>query len=204
MATLADYRTDLDNLLATAVDGATWTTALKDEALRQALAELDGHLVYETTVTIASSGYEQSLSAISDVIEVLAVAYPWTEGGSFAPDAWAAVRWRRLGPASIVFVGVQPQAGELIRVRYTKQHRIQDLDGAAATTAPDLVRRALARGAAAYACELRIRQLSENPAIPGEAPGLLRRLADGWRTEFLDGITRAQSRRAVAWPGIGL
>ena len=37
-ADLAAYRTTVDALLATAVDASTWTDAIKDQALRQALA----------------------------------------------------------------------------------------------------------------------------------------------------------------------
>ncbi len=46
-ADLAAYRTTVDALLATAVDASTWTDAIKDQALRQALAEYDDHFVYE-------------------------------------------------------------------------------------------------------------------------------------------------------------
>jgi hypothetical protein len=51
---LAGYRTDLDNLLATAVDSSTWTTAIKDQALREALAEFNMQLVYETDFTVTA------------------------------------------------------------------------------------------------------------------------------------------------------
>jgi hypothetical protein len=199
---LADYRTDLDNFLATAVDSSTWTTALKDEALRQALADLDGHLVYETTFTVVSAGYEQDLSAIPALYQVLALAYPWPEGARF--EEHSCVSWRLTGPNRVYFEHREAQAGDAIRVRYAMRHAIDDLDAAAATTVPEQLRRTLVRGAAAYCCELRIRQLSENPAEPKEAPSLLRQLADSWRAEFHADLSRTSTRRHVSWSSIGL
>jgi hypothetical protein len=202
MPALADFRSDLDNLLGTAVDSSTWTTAIKDESLRQAMADLNGHLVYETTFTVASSGHEQDFSSITDINELLTLAYPWADGWSFIEHI--CFNWRIIENNKIYFTLVEPQSGDEIRVRYTKLHEIENLDGAAATTLPDNLRRLITRGAAAHACTIRIRQLSENPAEPREAPGLLERLAKQWMDEFIDGITRAQSRRHVSWSGIGL
>jgi len=201
MAVLADYRSDVGNLLATAVDASTWTTALLDEALRRALGELNLLLVYESDFTVATGGYEQDLSSLTDIYTVLAVAYPWQEGWDFA--RYLAV-WRVVGPNKIYFSTVRPAAGETIRVRYCKQHKIDDLDSAAATTVPDLHRSLVALWAAAYACELRQRQLSENPALPNDAGKQLAGVAVCFRRRAQETISHIPPLGRLRWGNIGL
>lgn len=201
MPTLTDYRADLDALLATAPDASTWTDALLDEAIRQALEDVNHQLVYETSWTVQTGGNEQDLSSVTAMDEILAVAYPWYDGADWGAFA---TRWHLIEPTRLYFPDTPPSAGETIRVRYTQLHAIQSLDGAPATTLPDNLRRLFARGAAAHGCLLRVRQLSENPATPKEAISTLLKLADVWMDEFVRGLTRANSRRTVSWPRLGL
>jgi hypothetical protein len=201
MTTLADYRADLDGLLATAVDAATWTTALKDEALRLALRELDARLVVETSVTVTTGGASQDLSGIANLDEVLALAYPWSEGASFVQRT---VRWRYIGDQVVELEGCRPRPGEVIRVRHTQVHTLQDLDGAAATTVAERHRRLVGLAAAAWCCELRRRQVSENPATAPGAAHLLAELADHFRAAFAAHLTRAQTGGVLTWETIGM
>src|SRR5215204_1062360 len=124
MAILSEYRTALDNLLATAVDSSTWTSAIKDQALRMALDELNDQLVYETDFTVISAAYEQNLSTITAIKSVLALAYPWVAGSDFGR---CLATWRTVGVNLVYMEFVQPAVGDVIRVRYTKLHVIQDL-----------------------------------------------------------------------------
>ena len=94
MQGLTDYRSDLDNMLATAVDASTWTDAIFDQALCMALDTLNPLLVYETSFMVVSAGYEQDLSTISELGSVVALAYPWQEGSGFAG---ALATWRTVG-----------------------------------------------------------------------------------------------------------
>jgi hypothetical protein len=201
MTTLADYRSDLDNLLATAVDAATWPDALLDEALRRAVDELNLLLVYETNFTVATAGYEQDLSSLTDLYSVLAVAYPWQEGWDFAHTLAA---WRSVGHNKIYFTAVRPAVGETIRVRYAKLHKIDDLDSAAATTVPDAHRSLVALWAAAMACDLRQRQISENPALPKDAAKQLAGLAAAFRQRAQERISHIPPLGRLCWAGIGL
>jgi hypothetical protein len=204
---LTDARADLDALLATAVDAATWTNALKDEALRAALAAYGtSGPVYESTVTLAAGGAEQDLAALlPGLLTVEALAWPWSDGAPFAAQVAA---WRPTGaPGCVRFEegGGIPAAGEAARVRYRMTHTLDGLDGADATSVPDAHRRTLAAGAAEAACALRLRQIGENPAIPAEAAAALEAARARYARSFAEGLALLVARGPrPAWPGIGL
>jgi hypothetical protein len=201
MTTLTDYRADLDGWLATAVDAATWTSTLKDAALRLALREYDARLVYETSFTVATAGAQQNVSAIAGLDEVLALAYPWQEGADFAART---VCWRYAGDQTVLVKEVTPQLGQVIRVRHTRGHAIESLDGAPATTVPERHRGLIGLAAAAWCCELRRRQMSENPAIPEDAAQVLADLAEHFRELFQQGLAHAQTGGVLRWAAVGL
>lgn len=198
---LADYRSDLDSILATAVDASTWTDAIFDEGLRLALGELNNQLVYEDDFEVATTGYEQDLSGITDLFNILGLAYPWVEGSDFGR---CMTDWRWVGHNLVYFVDVQPQDGEIIRVRYSKLHKIDDLDSAASTTVPDAYRRLVGLWAAAYCCDLRVRQISEDPALPRAAAGDLRQVASGFRQLAKERISHIPPSKAINWYNLGL
>jgi hypothetical protein len=201
MPVLTDYRADVVNLLATAVDASTWTTDLLDGALRSALHDLDALLVYETDVTVATAGYEQSLAAITDLLAVLSLAFPWVDDGE-----WLVLQpqWRFIAPATVRFENVKPAAGEKIRVRYSKQHKIQNLDAAAATTVSDLHRGLVGLLAAGWACEMRYRQISENPAIPVQAGAHVWTAAGRFRDRAGEGMSRLAPIGRLKWGSVGV
>lgn len=201
MTTLIDYRADLDGRLATAVDAATWTAALKDAALRLALREYDARLVYESSLTVAAAGAQQDISAIAGLDEVLALAYPWQEGADFAAHT---ICWRYVDDQTLLVEEVSPQVGQVIRVRHTRGHTIESLDGAVATTVPERHRPLIGLAAAAWCCELRRRQVSENPAITEDAAQVLAELAEHFRELFQQGLARAQTGGVLRWAGVGL
>jgi hypothetical protein len=204
MTTLADVRSDVTTLLAGAVDSLTWTTTLLDAAIRLALAEVDGVLIYESDFTVSVTGREQDLSAVPDLLGVLALAYPWPGSMACGADfAQRLVAWRSVGHGRVILDRWEPQIGEVIRVRHTQRHTLADLDGAAATTVPEIYRPLLGLAAAAWVCDLRRRQLSENPAAPRDAAALLDRLAATYRGEFARRLT-PQLQPAPAWPSLGL
>jgi hypothetical protein len=201
-AVLADYRTELDNLLAVAVDSSTWTTAIKDEAIRRALEEYNDALVYETSFTVTSSDYQQDLSTLSALGQILVIAYPWTAD---APFAGRIIPFRTVDYQIVCLeIRQKPAVNDVLRVRYTKKHTIQNLDAAAATTIPDNHKRVLNLGAAGWACDLRIRQISENPAIPKDAANQLRQLREEYMDRFQRALGTTQQRIIPAWNSLGL
>lgn len=192
---LTDLRTDLDNLLATAVDSSTWTTTIKDQAVREATRQYDDFLVYESSFTVTTTGYEQDLATLPDLHQILALAWPWSTGDSFDH---AFVRWRYVTDQRVYIENGQPATGNTIRVRYRKLHKINGLDAALATTVFDRHRMLVALWAAAWACELRMRQLTENPAIPTQAYTQLASLALSFRKEA---DQRARNVQTLPGPG---
>jgi hypothetical protein len=203
MPALTDYRSDLDNLLATAVDSSTWTTAIKDEALRHALLEYNELNVYESSFTVSNSGEEQDLSSLTALNQILSLAWPWSDGEVYEHRL---VRWRYTANQTVYIEDGEPNANDLIRVRYTRLHAIQNLDGAAATTVPDRHRLLIGLLACAWASDLRIRQLSENPAIPKEAIRHLVDLAARFRAEASRRFHTIQTLPGPgpSWPTLGL
>lgn len=158
MTVLADYRSDVYNNLAAAADANKWTPTMLDTALRQALGEFNSLLVYEGSFTVITAGNQHDLTTISTINSVLSVAYPWVDGDSFGDKV---VEWRFVGENIIYLHNTQPAVGELIRVRYSKLHVIQNLDAAASTTVPEGYRVMVGLLAAAFACEMRLRQSGE-------------------------------------------
>lgn len=201
--TLTDLRADVDALLANGVDPATWSTALKDGGMRQALLvySLQGP-AYEADVIVTTAGHEQDLSALTGLLVIETIAWPWNDGLLLEDSA---VRWRQAGATTVRLDRAAPQAGDVMRVRYRRLHTIQGLDGAAQTTVPDVHRGAVAVGAAAGALGLRLRQISENPALPREAAPLLQRLRDEHEAQFVWLLERMQNRaRNPVWAAVGL
>lgn len=201
--TLSNLRADLAERLASAPDSATWTDALMDESIRQALQtySLQGP-AYEVDLEILIPSHEQDLAAIPDLLAIEYVAWPWRDG-LLIEDC--AVRWRRVGPTTIRFDRRAPQLGDTMRVRYRRAHTIEGLDSAATTTVIDAHRPIVATGAAAAILALRLRQISENPALPREAARELRVLRDQWEYDFGDLLERLGGGvQNPVWTRLGL
>ncbi len=201
MAVLSAYRTEVGAILATAVDASTWTTAIIDQALRMGLSELNDQLVYETSFTVTSTGYQQDLSGITAINRLLALAYPWEDGYEFGH---CIVPWRLVGNNIAYFTGAEPTENEVIRVRHSKLHVIQDLDAAVATTVPDQQQGLVTLWAAAYACDLRVRQVSENPALPRETANVLRGVAVIFRQRATNMLSHVPPLGRLRWGSIGM
>lgn len=202
MATLNDYRSAVRALLAATVDQETWTDALIDTALRRGLAAYDGRNVYESDFIVTTAGHTQDLATLApDLKDILSLAYPWYPHSRYDR---ATVRWRGVGDQRVVLGGYAPQVGETIRVRHTRRHTIENLDGATATTVPDRHLHLVALAGAWWACELRRRQLSENPAVPHTAAAVLGELAATLRADFFAVLETIQHGAQPEWSTIGL
>ncbi len=185
-------------------DGATWSDALLDEALRRSLRALDRFgPVYEATHTVSVAGADQDVSVLPGLLEVTGLAWPWMEEQPFEV---AVQRWRTLGEVGRVRLRSGcPAVGDALRVRYRKTHSLEGLDGATATTVPAALRATLAMGGACYAAQLRARQAIENPALPADSVERLR----AWATElerafFVELLACTRSEANPVWEGVGL
>ncbi len=200
---LTELRADVDALLAATIDTPTWSAALKDAAIRSTLQHYDLQgPIYEADLPVTTAGHEQPLGALAGLLLVELIAWPWHDGLAIEERA---AHWRLVGPATVRFDSVAPQVGDLLRVRYRRTHTLAGLDGAADTTVPDAHRFVLAEGAAAAALALRLRQISENPALPGAAAAQLQALHEAHASRFVWLLERMQGAAlGPVWAGVGL
>ena len=145
--------------------GDRFASGLLDEALRQALAAYSqsSPRLLSGTLTLVSTGEMQSLAALSGLMEVVELVFPYDAAASlYRPYAqpWQ-FAWRDGSP--LLWLGGQPvpQAGEVLHVTYTAAHTIQGLDEALATTLPVEHEAAISSGAAALAANARALRLVE-------------------------------------------
>lgn len=83
-------------------------------------------------------------------------------------------------------------------------YTISSLDSANVTTLPDNMITTIAVGAAYHSCLIRLRQISENPALPATADEQLRNLAQQWNVLFAERLDRVAQRINPTWGNIGL
>lgn len=162
MSTLAQLEARLAARLVDAANAVFATTTL-DESLRAALSDYTAAapLTMETVLVLPGAGREVALNGVSGLIGVTDVWWPFDTGA----EAWPPNRvrgfrlwWDDAQPVLFLesLAGGQPQAGDELRLWYTKPHTIQNLDSGATTTLPAHHESALVTGAAGYAA------LSEN------------------------------------------
>ena len=199
MTTLADFRVDLRAILAG--DSTVWTDAIVDEALRAGL-DVYGALapVLESSFAVATGGYSQDISSVTDLQTLLAVAWPWEDGAGFA-DYMIGWRWSAEGT---IILGYEAQAGDVLRLRYRRRQRIDDLDGAAATTIWASEERLFLLYAAAIACDLRGDVLGNSRTAGQDVLPQLAKRAARLRADADDLLVALRGGSGVAWGGVGL
>ena len=162
MSTLAQLEARLAARLVDAANAVFSTTTL-DEALRTALSDYTAAapLTMETVLTLPGTGREIALNTLSGLIGVTDVWWPYASTAeTWPPNRVRGYRvwWDDAQPVLFIeaHVGAQPQAGDELRLWYTRAHTVENLDGGALTTLPSHHESALVTGAAGYAA------LSEN------------------------------------------
>jgi hypothetical protein len=152
--TLLDFRARLAARLVDAAH-ADWTAATLDEALRAALDDYTLAVPHtaETLLTLPGPGREIALDGVDGLLAVLDVAWPYAPTALEAPrPAGWRVWWDDARPVLMLEGrGGAPQAGDLLRLWYSRPHTIQDLDAAAVTTVFAHHASGLVTGAAGYA-----------------------------------------------------
>ena len=204
MSTLAELKTSLEYMIGSAVDPLTWTAAMKEEALRSALLTYtERGPISEIDFTVITAGKTHILSTITNIYSISDLAYPWSADLEFEN---CPRRWRTIDQLTVYLLGdAYPSVGEEIRVRYRKLYTISSLDGAADTTIPLAHERAVLLLAAIGILDIRLRQISENPAIPPEAVAAMTALHERWTAEVdrrLDKTSGLLSN--PSWAGVGL
>ncbi len=196
-------------LNTSSADAALYPDALITEAIRQALREY-GEMAapVETVLTVATAGQSQSLASITDLQEVILIAWPWeADPGGVDLRDWI-VRWRQTAPGTVWLEEFEPSAGDKMLVYYRKRHTVNGLDGATSTTVPAEHEALIVLGAAGWSVEFHDRAAIE--AVKGMTPDAAKRL-EAWghqrlsefRTALKD-LPRVAPLVRPAWRGIGL
>ena len=201
--TLATAQADLLSLLGN--DSALYPAATTAEALRQALADLAQDGPHQSAiVTVPSTGATLSLAALTDLLCLTAVIYPYVAGIDWrtAPPVF----WSLTDPATLLLQdGSWFTAGEKALLLYQRTHTVNGLDGAVTTTVPDNWKPTLLTAAAKHATALRLRQLAESPrARETAAYQTLRTLHNEHAAAYTRRIAAITQRTNPSWGAIGL
>lgn len=210
MTALAGIRDRIEQMLMD-TGNAIWDTAVIDEGLRLALDQynLIKPLNMETVITLPGDGREIALSDVTGLLNVLDVWWPYDSDAT--SETWPPNRvrgWRLWWDdnQAVLFLeiteGSQPQTDEELRLWYSKQQTIQDLDSAATTTLRDDHESILVLGGAGHAAMSRTVDLIETAGTDLYQVGLLGTWGQRKLREFnshLKAIQRKQTRRGPSW-----
>lgn len=142
-------------------DGARFSDALLDSAIRQALARMDEMLPLIRILDhqITSAERDVTLPGLLDPLFILQVCILSTSPIEIKSGYAYTLQGET---AQLHFKDTYvPDAGETLRVTYAAQNRLFGLDEAAETTAPESASAGLEMGSASFACLLRAASLAE-------------------------------------------
>lgn len=187
-----------DRVEATLQDAGNlkWATADIDEGIRKALeqySQVDPARAI-TSLTLSSSGREIDLSSITGLVRVESVWWDYDSSSPGHPPNW---RQFEVWPGKLLYIDDpdEPQAGEIVRVWYTKMHTINGLDSATATTVPAEDIPHIIAGAAHFCAQMRVVEVSEALNIDGGVTTRLKDAAEEFGKAFRYGI----GRKLPAW-----
>jgi hypothetical protein len=193
--TLATLRDRVELMLQDS-SNARWATADLDEAIQEAVWQYSRQQPNAAigTITLAAAGREVSLTTLTGLIRVLQV---WWDYDSGTPDHPPHFRQFEVWPGSLLYINdpTQPAKDDVVRVWYTKVHTLKDLASAAATTIPADDITYIIIGAAYFAVQQRIVELSETLNTDDQTVKNLTAQAEEWGKNFRYGI----ALRPPAW-----
>lgn len=199
-ATLSTLRDRVEALLYDSTN-VVWSTGTIDEGLRLALEEYSRARPYVVwgTVTPAASTREVSLSALTGLVDVVRVWFPYTASAPEYPPRWvdAVVWWESGTPYLWLDVASAPNGTDVARIVYTKAHALKDLDGASASTFPAADDGLLVLGGAGYAALSREADAVDTEPRERRAPDDYQTLSSRLLAEFRRRIR--QSSRDVRY-----
>ena len=210
MTDLAAIRDRIEEMLMDDAN-AIFATATIDEGIHLALDQYNNvnPLTMETVITLPGDGREIALNGVTGLVGVLDVWWPYDSDA--AQETWPPnkVRGYRLwwdDNQPVLFLeiddGGQPKTDDEVRIWYSKQQTIQDLDSADSTTLPDDHESVIVLGAAGHAAMSRTADLIETANTDLYQVGLLGTWGQRKLREFqsrLSQIQRIGARSGPAW-----
>jgi hypothetical protein len=202
MATdLASLRDRVEAILEDATN-TKWSTTEVDEAIRQALHRYSLRLPRRViaSLTLSAAGREVDISSLT-YRTIERVWWDYDSSDPAHPPEW---RDFEVWPGDLLFINDddEPAASDVVRVWYTTDHTLDDLDSATATTYPARHDTLIATGAAGFAAQSRALTLSESANLNAWAPRNLREWADRQIAIFERGLADAAAREAALDAGI--
>lgn len=168
---------------------ATWSEDDLEEAVRQALEQYSRHKPQHaiSTITLSANGREIDISSLTGLLRV---EHVWWDYDSSSPGHPPEYRHFETWPGSIVYINdpSEPQSGDKVRVWYTKEQTIKDLDSATATTFPVDDESFIINGAAAFAARFRAVEQAEQANVDDKVFARLMEWGDKAMSEFSEGL----------------
>ncbi len=173
--TLTTLRTRIQNFLVD-TGAATFPSDTVDAGIRLALQELSraacesGATVRANdvigTLTPTVNQREVSLSTLTGLIDVTRVWFPYESADPTERPNWVdfEIWWNAGTPTLFLDIAGVPDGVDVARIFYRKQHTLNALDSATATTFDAAIEDALLIGAAGHACLARSMDLNETAA----------------------------------------
>ena len=175
-----------------------WAVGDLEEAIRQALEQYSrkkpNHAL--TTLTLSANGREIDISSITGLVRVEHVWWDYDSSSPGHPPQW---RHFEVWPGKLMYINdpSEPQSGDKVRVQYTKEHTINGLDSANATTFPVDDESFLIHGAAAFATRFRAIEISEQANVDDKVYARLQDWATTAMKEFTEGLRQRYRRGRV-------
>ena len=197
-ATLTTLRDRVEAQLADTAN-AIWSTSAIEEAIRQALHEYSKTRPQRAigTLTLAADGRELSTTSITGILQVMDVWCTYTASDpEFPPNRRGFQYWPE---QALIYVWDEacPQAGDVVRVFYTKLQTLSGLDSASATSFPDDDESLIAIGAAGYAATSRAVDLAEQVTLDRLTTQQVRAWGLSKLQEFRSGLKTIARRMAL-------
>jgi len=195
-ATLTTLRDRVEQALQDTAN-TKWTTPNLDEAIRQALAAYSEQVPHRavSTITLTADGRELDISALT----YRNIERVWWDYDATDPDHPPHWRTFELWPGDILFVNDtdEPVTGDKVRIWYTADQTITDLDTATTTTLPTRHESLIVQGASGFAAAARRVTILEEVNLNEWAPRNLREWAELQLTSFYNALEQIATREAA-------
>ena len=210
MSNLAEIRDRVELLLVDTAN-AIYPAALIDEAIRLALDQynLVNPLGAETVITLPGDGREIALEALSGLLYVVEVWWPYdtsTASETWPPNKVQGFRlwWDDARPVLFLDIpdGAQPRMGDELRIWYARRQTIENLDSATITSLRGDHESLIVLGAAGHAAMSRAADLIEISGTDLYQVGVLATWGNKKLREYAQELARLQrqtSRQGPAW-----
>ncbi len=183
---------------------ARFSDALLLSALRRALDDIDLRLpnIAEHQWMVTAAGRTQPLTGLAGCRYIISIILPVADpAASILEPETHFTYYLKDGVPTLHFTGSHnPQAGEVLTVRYAAGYFIEGFEGEGATTLPAAFESALVNGTAAEACFLRAGSIAERyGAHPSETSRLME-IGHLWRETFVRDLSGLKVLQDFGFP----